>query len=358
MRTPRARDAGLDFARTAAMLSVIMIHVTSGYVYRPSNYMVLERNLAFLFNQLSRFSVPLFLLLSGLSLCGNQSRSDGGAVRFYFRRFWKLLPPYWFWTTFYFLFGRNFDLATLQEPLYTRSLLIGCAGPHLYFVVILAQCYLIFPLLRRWTVRHPYTCLLIWSLCLYAATELIRFRRLGLSLLPRTFWPYLGLSLLLWGAPFVLGMVLAEHGYEALKAFTAARPALFPVLWLLAGFLCALESRATGSVDTDRLSLFLYAALSFPALLSVWAVVGRWTPVRRVSSFLARRSMTVYYCHVVILTLCRRRWAFNGMRGFLRLYGVVVVLSTAAAALLDLDLAAPFRHGRSAGDPGEADSAP
>lgn len=58
----------LDFARVIAMTAVITIHVTSTYIGYRSNILVMGMNLAFILNQLARFSVPLFILLSGISL--------------------------------------------------------------------------------------------------------------------------------------------------------------------------------------------------------------------------------------------------------------------------------------------------
>ena len=44
----------LDFARVVAMLAVVAIHVTSGYVCGESGYTLFGMNLGFLWNQLSR----------------------------------------------------------------------------------------------------------------------------------------------------------------------------------------------------------------------------------------------------------------------------------------------------------------
>lgn len=50
------------------MLAVISIHVSSTYLSYETGHLFLGMNLAFLLNQAARFSVPLFLLLSGFSL--------------------------------------------------------------------------------------------------------------------------------------------------------------------------------------------------------------------------------------------------------------------------------------------------
>ena len=335
----KRRDGGIDFARVLAMLAVIMIHVTSGYLDLPSSRTVLDRNLAYMLNQASRFSVPLFLFLSGVSLRQAEKHTPPerqisllDARSFYVRHLPKLLFPYWLWSTIYFLFGRGFDLRTLGEDAYFRALLTGGAGPHLYFTVILFQCYLFYPLLGPWTLRHPLACLSVSFLSMYGTTQLMFFRKLGLNLIPAALSPYLGIILPMWAFPFVLGLALTPERLDALRRQTA-RSLLYPVVFLLCGVLCVLEARATGYLHTDRLSLFFYAWSAFPAALSLWARLG--TLFRRLTAFLARHSGTVYYGHVLLLTLFRRRWAFPGTWGFLALYGAVVVSSVGASAALD-----------------------
>ena len=356
------RDAGLDFVRICAMFAVMMIHVTSGYVSLPSSRTVLGMNLAYCLNQACRFSVPLFLLLSGLALgkIGNQTHTTPPeslqerhlsayyVLSFYRRRIARLLPPYWFWSTVYFLFGRNFYLPSLASSAYVRSLLLGYAGPHLYFIVILFQCYLLFPLLRRWLDREAVSCLLLWFLAMVLSTQLILFRKLGLPLLPRESWAYLGIALPLWGFSFVLGLALSGDALACLRRYIGKHPAVFPAAWVLWGALCVVESRATGYLDTDRISLFLYAYLALPALLSLWEL-GRRCPLLPWSvTALTRHAATIYYCHVLILTLLRRTWAFPGTAGFIRLYGATALISLAAAWALDTLTARLVRFFRTA----------
>ena len=62
------RRPALDFLRDLAMLAVMLIHVTSTYIAAESHVTFLGMNLALFLNQASRFSVPLFLFLSGYSL--------------------------------------------------------------------------------------------------------------------------------------------------------------------------------------------------------------------------------------------------------------------------------------------------
>ena len=81
----------LDYVRVLAMLGVVTIHVTGAFVYQDSAHTLAGMNLAFLLNQIVRFAVPMFMILSGLSLGFGERRSPG---IFWKTRFFKLLPPY------------------------------------------------------------------------------------------------------------------------------------------------------------------------------------------------------------------------------------------------------------------------
>ena len=110
-------------------------------------------NLACLLNQAARFSVPLFLLLSGFSL--EQTGRQVPYLTFLRTRSARVLPPYLGWVLLYALANTGFDLHTWggqlgNPPWLLRELLTGQGAPHLYFIPILFQCYLLYPLLRRW----------------------------------------------------------------------------------------------------------------------------------------------------------------------------------------------------------------
>ncbi len=63
----------LDYVRSIAMLAVIVIHVSSTFIYTESAFSLFNMNLAFILNQAAHFSVPLFVLLSGMALSISQS---------------------------------------------------------------------------------------------------------------------------------------------------------------------------------------------------------------------------------------------------------------------------------------------
>ncbi len=118
------------------MLAVISIHVSSTYLSYETGHLFLGMNLAFLLNQAARFSVPLFLLLSGFSL--EQTGRQVPYLTFLRTRSARVLPPYLGWVLLYALANTGFDLHTWggqlgNPPWLLRELLTGQGGaPSLF----------------------------------------------------------------------------------------------------------------------------------------------------------------------------------------------------------------------------------
>lgn len=102
----------LDFTRIIAMIAVITIHVTSAYIGYQSNILVMGMNVAFILNQLTRFAVPLFILLSGTSL--GLSANDDSYRGFLHKRLTKIGIPYLAWTAVYIIYNNHSDLSAIN----------------------------------------------------------------------------------------------------------------------------------------------------------------------------------------------------------------------------------------------------
>lgn len=339
------RIASLDLARVAAMLAVVTIHVTSTYLEAGSAYLLLGRNLAFYLNQITRSSVPLFLLLSGLSLGLAQRPMAAGA--FYRRRLGKIGLPYLFWFAVYFLFEHRGALGEVRPGTVVRSLLLGQAAPHLYFIVILIQFYLLYPLLRRAVARWPWATLLIAAFVTYAIGALYLFERFGAELIPWWLRPYLWILFPTWAFYFVAGQTIAARCLPALERFTRrAAPAIL-VVGAAAAVLYGVESSVTGRLDAIKPELMAFTVLALLCAMSVWSLIERWGWARRSCAFLADHAMTIYFGHVLGIYVLRRFAVFHhGMSGMLLLWIVTVASSIPAAWAFD---AVTRRLGRALG---------
>lgn len=148
------RIAELDILRALAIFAVILIHTVSGALYNASwssetfkFYLILD--------QFCRFSVPLFVGLSGYTLTLRYKDNLVNLSEFLRRRVLRLIPWYLFWSAVIFLYIR-FSVFWINAPRFPawKVIFLGKADYHLYFVPMILQLYVLFPLLiflvRKW----------------------------------------------------------------------------------------------------------------------------------------------------------------------------------------------------------------
>lgn len=292
----------LDWLRAAAMTAVVLLHASSTFVARPSRLCLWGVTPALLLNQASRFSVPGFFLLSGLSL---ELSSPPRLPGFWLRRLRRVGLPYLGWTVFYFLAARGVSPALpLPDALSAlgRDLALGSAAPHLWFIPVLLQLYLLYPLLRLLCARRPRAfaavCLLLSLGSTLAVLGMLPVPGRWRSWLWRLFFPWLGY--------FALGMSLGGEGLERLAAFCRRHGPGLALAGLLGAMLYSLDAAHSGNLESVKPQLFVYTPLALAALLGVWSLLRPLPWAAKSAGFLARRSMGVYFVHVFLLRLLRR----------------------------------------------------
>ena len=164
-----------DLLRWLALIAVIAIHANDAWRAVTTHPIGVRAWAIVAVDQLGRFCVPLFVLLSGHAL-GKRYAADWSTGEFLARRATRIGGPYLTWSllnlalavgaSLWLLGGgwtaldevtaaalRSTTDAPADAPIWPtalRWLLTGAADYHLYFLPIIAQCYLLFPLMRRW----------------------------------------------------------------------------------------------------------------------------------------------------------------------------------------------------------------
>lgn len=334
------RNGALDLARVAAMLSVMLIHVTSTYIYNESRLTLFGINPAFFLNQVTRFAVPLFLFLSGVSL--RLRGTEESPAAFWKKRLRKVGVPYLLWFLVYALYECDFQadmlLAGIAEApgRSLRALLLGQPAPHLYFIVILLQLYLLYPIMEKTMERSAAGCVGAALFITFSVQCLYHFRRNGLDLIPAAVYPYLWVLFPTWIFYFALGAAVDRERLARLGGFAARNRGLLLGAAALYAVYYVVDARLTGALDAIKLQLLPFTPLVFLGVLALWEPVCRVRALRKAAAFLARHSMSMYFCHVLLLCEFRKLPFFaRGMRGMLALFPAVLLSSAAAAFVLD-----------------------
>jgi len=278
--------ATTDTAKVIAAIAVVGIHATSASESRfagAHDYLSLDF-ISVLVNQWARFSVPLFLYLSAYGLLQSTSL---GYLAFLKKRLPTILIPYLFFSAI--PLGIDFHNQTANSVI--TKLMTGTADYHLYFLVILAQCYLLFPLLRRFYEKAPrayawitWILFLMVILALYKTTSEQILGALGLT------HPGWHASLCIYWLPyFMLGLMKPSRSIS--------------IVWVVAALAIVLTDYIYYSWQNTPVDY--YNHFSRPSVAVYAVAVIFWLPslsLEAVARF-APVTFTVYLIHPQILRI-------------------------------------------------------
>lgn len=148
----KARFSEIDIIRGIAILAVVIIHTC--YLLMKNN---LDTNqiitLSFI-NNIFRFTIPIFLFTSGL-LLKPFIWTKKNILKFYNDKFIRIGIPYIFITSLLWLIGYTKDESLIS------LLITGNAAVPLYFVPLLVQMYLLYPILDFIRTKNAYFLVII-----------------------------------------------------------------------------------------------------------------------------------------------------------------------------------------------------
>lgn len=290
-------------------------------------------------NQWARFSVPVFVLLSGYGL-GLRYRSSFEWKEFLERRFTRIGVPFLFWTIVFILAHRvPWDASLLTISGSTAALLrAGRALPaallttgadyHFYFFIIILQCYLVFGLFRQTGFKTLAALAGLHLLITSPSSRLLD----SLGLLP----PWHASFLVNWIFYFALGIMLARHSPRLPKVVTAvlAAVSLVAVCAEFLHYALLPGGQSPGNYDHfARWSVAVYA-------VAVWFFLAAWTNAEqagRLKAWIekgAGLSFSVFIFHTTVL----RQLENTPLRATLFIVPALILVSFALAWLLDLVL--------------------
>lgn len=300
-----SRDHSIDTLRTLATVMVVLLHSSSNYVHDALDAGSLDSDfwLANVIDSFCRASVPLFVLVSGRFLVGQQiSFSD-----FYRKRARRLLYPLLGWGLFYSFFvlagqyqlTQSFDLEQVGV-----NFLQGRPYYHLWFLFLLVGLYLFTPFLHLLRDKIPIASLhrFGWGMLVFGCLNTIYSTYFDASQpwFPLWFIDYLGF--------YVLGYTWPQVETE--------KGSWLPLsLYVAAGVFITISVPYTWE---KWQSIYFYNYLSLPVIagaLAVYALFCRVELTKNIFSRLAPYSFGIFLLHPFFLTLINKSPLGNYLPG-------------------------------------------
>ncbi len=158
--------------KAIAITAVVILHILSLFpssIYISHQY----RWLFILVNQMCRFSVPTFLILSGYGLSQKYLHQNLAPTLFLKARAKKLIPSYFLWSIIFIIIFQISNSWFYEDINFWKNIFWGNADYHLYFIPLIFQFYLIFSFLPKIKKKYQLLTLVLISGGIQAAWFLL-----------------------------------------------------------------------------------------------------------------------------------------------------------------------------------------
>ncbi len=296
----------IDSMRVIAILAVICIHTTTR-ILEASSFNIQGSLVAFILNQISRFAVPMFFMISGFVLEVNYPFHQN-YLSYFKKRLSRIFLPYLFWSAIYY-----FLIYTKHSDSFFKALLTGSASYQLYFIPTLLLFYTLFPFVHKLYIfiLNRFVLILLGFLQILLLRADYYFHSITI------FYP---LAIMFFNYyVFILGMVAARNHEVLLKYASKFKWILISLLGILALFITweggSLYLKTHNYLyfySQWRPSVLIYTLITFATLYAFFDKSRKFEAQIRL---LSRLSFLVFFIHIIIL---ERFWALVGQDLFYR----------------------------------------
>lgn len=320
--------AEIDVLKGLAIIAVIVLHLIPNLytIFSPYPPFTTVSQILLLTDQLLRFCVPLFIAISGFILTKSFLNRPQNYFEFVKRRLAKVLPLYLLWLVIIYVsvhlvpgwsgFSNSFPI--------WQNVFLGRMEYHLYFVPLIFQLYLLFPIFFFLTKKHGNTVLIVSLAIQLLALHLDA--NLNLTDLQQytifTSWIFY----------FCLGIFLSLHESQARNRVTIVLAAIAMIFGLIISILDSRNSLLGGGnvINTTfftRLPIFFYASSCVIFSMSTRDFLSR-LPIQIFSILktLGQQSYLIYLCHTLIIRIIFEVW-FNRLTNIYSLFFVIALVA-------------------------------
>lgn len=312
-RVNTEKKVGL-IAKAVAIIAVVLLHILS--LFPDSIYTVCDFNIIFIvLNQVARFSVPLFLALSGFGLARKYQGKCLSPQKFIGGRLKKLLPLYLLWSAILLIMLQVSHTWFQGEVSFWQGILLGNIDYHLYFVPLIFQFYILFALISKLLPKHYFKWLLagtgISQILLFAFIRWALMQEAGLL---TDFFLNDQVQYRLfanWFFYFTLGLFAAQLNLKRLRERSLWIIVLFGIIltslsWMVndAQELINTTNNIAYSTSFIRPSVFLYASAVILTVIIYGPVLLKTTKRDfKILQMIGKYSYLIYLSHTLALRI-------------------------------------------------------
>lgn len=201
-----------DILRAVAIIGVVSIHASSGYIESSNDNISLVRGMYLIFNKLTRFCVPLFFMISGALFL--DCKKDISIKTMYSKYIRRIVVAFVLFSFCYALVGYFWGNGIEKGSLHSAVSNFIVGHYHMWFLFAIAGLYILTPILRYITIDRKVTVyyLIIAGVVSSIAPAIMSFVPSSMTQSTNSILTDVSLALPRWSFYYVLGYAL--HAYR------------------------------------------------------------------------------------------------------------------------------------------------
>lgn len=300
---PKAKNQAIAWItnlRVLATFAVIVLHTGVPLLSQYNRLSLSDCMAGYTYNAITRFAVPVFLMITGALLLGREYESTD----FLKKRMSRLVPAFLFWSLVYIIYQWhegatyfNSDIRGNIEQILRR--LKSGTFYHLWYVYMLIGLYLIIPIISKF-VRNASEKELLYFLAIWLITIILSepyFNRLNGTIELRYFSGYIGY--------LVLGYYLANKQFKAhgLIAFATFLFICFTMVITLGTYYLMVTTKELSTVFYEPLGLCALILSASAFFIAKNIVVRLSFRITIIFENVSKYTLGIYFIHALILNV-------------------------------------------------------
>ena len=327
MNTNSVKFIWADNLRAIATIAVVVVHVSGSILYEYGNIndsIWWAGNIA---DGISRFCVPIFLMLTGALLLSRKIE----LTTFLKKRLSRIFLPFVFWSIIYIVYNLAFSppsgeiLSIKETALYIFHKMKSGASFHFWYIYMILGIYLFIPIINKWIIhsskKEILYYLIIWLITVFVSFPFIKLYFPNIDLL--YFSGYLGYP--------VLGYFLSKINFNRIKLIASLLFILGSTITIIGTYILTKYNGEFNKVFYSYLSINVISAASGLFLLIKHSKI-KATRINTVVKLISKYSYGIYLSHILIIKVLSK----FGVTGYSNYPILSIFITTFSSILLSL----------------------